>query len=99
MPPSGPASPRALAESAAALAPGDAPAWNNLGHVNLNFERLPEARVAFERALALRADDADALCGAALVAQRQGRGSDANALVKTANVSCPGVSTATAVTR
>lgn len=87
------------AEKAAALAPADALAWNNLGHVNLTFERLPEAKLAFERALALRADDADALCGAALVAQRQGRSGDANALVKTASVGCPGVSTATAVTR
>jgi tetratricopeptide (TPR) repeat protein len=35
-------------------------------------ERLPEAESAFDRALAISADDADALCGAALVALRSG---------------------------
>jgi len=87
------------AERATQLMPADALLWSNLGRVNLAFERLPEAKLAFDRALALRADDPDSLCGEALIAQRQGRSGDANALVKAANVGCPGVSTATAVAR
>ena len=79
------------AAKAVALAPQDARLWNNLGHVNLSLERLPEAKVAFDHALALLADDPDTLCSAALVAQRQGRASDADALagqVKGADGGC-----------
>jgi tetratricopeptide (TPR) repeat protein len=85
------------AAKAVTLAPQDARLWNNLGHVNLSLERLPEAKVAFDRALALLADDPDTLCSAALVAQRQGRASDADALagqVKGADGGCRGVSSA-----
>ena len=88
------------AAKAVALAPEDALLWNNLGHVNLSLERLPEAKVAFDRALSLRADDPDALCSAALVAQRQGRTSDADAFagqVKAADGGCPGVASAAPV--
>jgi tetratricopeptide (TPR) repeat protein len=89
------------AAKATQLAPQDALFWNNLGHVDLSVEHLPEAKLAFAQALALRADDPDSLCGSALVAQRQGRSSDANAFaaqVKAANVGCPGISTVAAVT-
>jgi tetratricopeptide (TPR) repeat protein len=89
------------AAKATQLAPQDALFWNNLGHVDLSVEHLPEAKLAFDRALAIRADDPDSLCGSALVAQRQGRSSDANAFaarVKAANVGCPGISTVAAVT-
>jgi hypothetical protein len=55
-------------------------------------ELLPEAGIAFDKALAVSADDADALCGAALVAQRQGRPKDADAIakrVKSVDAGCP----------
>jgi tetratricopeptide (TPR) repeat protein len=88
------------AAKAVALAPQDALLWNNLGHINLSLERLPEAKVAFDRALSLLADDPDTLCSAALVAQRQGRASDAGALagrVKAADGGCHSVSSAAPV--
>jgi len=87
------------ATKAVQLSPADALLWNNLGQVNLSLERLPEAEVAFGRALALRPDDPDAVCGAALVAQRQGRSSDAEALVKTTAGGCSGVNTPATVKR
>ena len=70
------------ATKAVQLSPGDSLLWRNLGHLNLTVERLPEAEIAFDKALAASADDADALCGAALVAQRQGRPKDADAIAK-----------------
>ena len=70
------------ATKAVQLSPGDSLLWRNLGHLNLTVERLPEAEIAFDKALAASADDADALCGAALVAQRQGRAKEADAIAK-----------------
>jgi tetratricopeptide (TPR) repeat protein len=70
------------ATKAVQLSPEDALLWRNLGHVSLAVERLPEAEIAFDRALAVQSDDADALCGAALVAQKQGRPKDADAIAK-----------------
>jgi tetratricopeptide (TPR) repeat protein len=70
------------ATKAVQLSPGDSLLWRNLGHLNLAVESLPEAGIAFDKALAVSADDADALCGAALVAQRQGRPKDAEAIAK-----------------
>ena len=61
----------------------------------MTLERLPEAGSAFDRALAVSSDDADALCGAALVAHRLGRTKDADAIarrVKSADGSCPRLS-------
>jgi tetratricopeptide (TPR) repeat protein len=84
------------ATHAVQLAPQEGALWNNLGQVNLALERLPEANVAFDKALGLRGDDPEALCGAALVAQRQGRRTDADALagrVKSAD-GCRGVTAA-----
>ena len=83
------------ATKAVELSPGSALFWRNLGHINLAVERLPEAGIAFDRALAMSSDDVDALCGAALVAQRQGRPKDADAIakrVKSVDGSCPRVS-------
>jgi len=83
------------AERAVELAPRDALLWRNLGHLNLTLERLPEAGSAFDRVLALNADDADALCGAALVADRLGRTKDADAIArraKAAGSGCRGLS-------
>jgi len=59
------------AAKAVQLAPEDPLSWRNLGQINLTVDRLPEAAVAFGRALAVNPDDADARCGAAMVAQRQ----------------------------
>ena len=83
------------AEKAVGLSPWDARLWRNLGHLNLNLERLPEAGSAFDRVLALSAEDADALCGAALVAQKLGQTKDADAIArraKAADGGCPGLS-------
>jgi len=83
------------ATKAVELSPGSALFWRNLGHINLAVDRLPEAGIAFDRALAMSSDDVDALCGAALVAQRQGRPKDADAIakrVKSLEGSCPRVS-------
>ena len=70
------------ATKAVQLSPEEALLWRNLGQINLTVDRLPEAAIAFGRALAINPDDADARCGAALVAQRQARPKDPNALTK-----------------
>ncbi|HWZ70995.1 MAG TPA: hypothetical protein VN326_05870 [Casimicrobiaceae bacterium] len=70
------------ATKAVQLSPEDALLWRNLGHLSLAVERLPEAEIAFDKALAVKPDDEDALCGAALVAQRLGRPKDADAIAK-----------------
>jgi cytochrome c-type biogenesis protein CcmH/NrfG len=83
------------ATKAVQLSPGNPLFWRNLGHVNVAVERLPEAGMAFDRALAVSSDDVDALCGAALIAQRQGRPKDADAIatrVKSLDGRCPRVS-------
>jgi tetratricopeptide (TPR) repeat protein len=83
------------ATKAAELSPADVRLWRNLGHLNVTLERLPEAGSAFDRALALSADDADALCGAAGVAHRLGRTKDADAMAqraKAVDAGCPGAS-------
>ena len=89
------------ATKAAELSPAEALLWRNVGHLNVTLERLPEAESAFDRALALSADDADALCGAALVALQSGRVKDAEAIarrVKSTDGSCPGMSDGESVT-
>ena len=83
------------ATKAVQLSPGNPRFWRNLGHINLAVERLPDAEIAFDKALAVNADDADALCGTALIAQRQGRPKDADAIakrIKSLNENCHGVS-------
>jgi tetratricopeptide (TPR) repeat protein len=80
------------AKIAVQLSPGDAVLWRNLGRINLDVDRLPEAGIAFAKALAVNPGDAEALCGAALVAQRQARPKDADTTiakrVKTSDGSC-----------
>lgn len=78
------------ATKAVQLSPGEALLWRNLGQSNLALGRLPEAGIAFDRALNLRADDQEALCGAALVAQRQGRPSDAETILQHVNSAAGG---------
>jgi tetratricopeptide (TPR) repeat protein len=80
------------ATKGAQLAPQDPFTWRNLGYINLAVDRLPEAGVAFAKALALRPDDPGARCGAAVVALRQSRPKDADAItkqVKPADSACP----------
>jgi len=79
------------ANKAVALAPSDAAYLRTLGNANLALDRFPEAGAAFDRALAVTADDVDALCGAAEVAQKEGRSRDADAFarrVSAANGQC-----------
>jgi tetratricopeptide (TPR) repeat protein len=70
------------ATKAVQLAPQDGLPWRNLGQINLTVDRLPEAAVAFGKALAVNPDDAGARCGAALVAQRQARPKDPAAVTR-----------------
>jgi len=82
------------ATKAAELSPTEALLWRNVGHLNVTLERLPEAESAFGRALAIRSDDVDALCGSALVANKSGRMKDADAItqrVKSTGGSCSGL--------
>ena len=65
------------ANRAVKLAPTDFHALRNLGNVEAALERFPEARIAFDKALAVNAEDADALCGAARVAGAQARAKEA----------------------
>ena len=83
------------ATNAVQLSPGDSLPWRNLGQINLAVDRVPEAGIAFDRALSVSPDDADARCGAALVAKRQARSKDADAIagrVRSADGSCPDAS-------
>ena len=80
------------AKKAVQLAPGDPATWRNLGQINLAVDRLPEAGLAFEKALALRPDDAAARCGATLVGQKLARPKDTEATtrrVKPVDGGCP----------
>jgi len=70
------------ATRATTLAPSDPDAWTGLGRVNVSLERWRDAGFAFDKALAVRADDADALCGAMVVARRELRPKDADALAR-----------------
>jgi Flp pilus assembly protein TadD len=52
------------------------------GLLNAQLGRLPEAGVAFAKALAVIPQDVQALCGATWVAQREGRAKDAQAMMQ-----------------
>lgn len=87
------------AKKAVELSPEEPRHWRNLGHVHLSLERLSEARIAFDKALAVNSEDADALCGAALVAKLQAPAKDANsnaARLKSTDGTCGGASDAMA---
>jgi tetratricopeptide (TPR) repeat protein len=49
------------------------------GILNARLNRLPEAKLAFAKALALNPENADAQCGEAWIAQRQARPKEVNA--------------------
>ena len=70
------------AKKAVQAAPDNPLLWTDLGRINLTVQRSADAGIAFDRALALSPDDTEALCGAASVAQQQGRRSDADAFSK-----------------
>jgi tetratricopeptide (TPR) repeat protein len=74
------------AAKAVQLSPADASAWRSLGQINLAVDRLAEAGSAFDKALAVNPGDVDALCGTALVAQRQSRPTATDGAVN-----CPGL--------
>ena len=69
-------------ERAVELDAQDVAALVQLGRANVELGHLPQAKAAFDRVLALSPDDAEALCGQVSVAQRQGRGRDADALLR-----------------
>jgi tetratricopeptide (TPR) repeat protein len=70
-------------EKAAALDPQDAASRVEAGALDVQLGKLPEAKQAFDAALATDAANVDAQCGIALVAQKQGRAHDAELLQKT----------------
>jgi Flp pilus assembly protein TadD len=61
---------------------GDAYSFVQAGILNARLDRLPEAKLAFGRALALNPEDADARCGDVWIAQRQARPKEASAAAK-----------------
>ncbi len=79
----------------ALLAFEEATSWNTqdgysfvqTGILNTRLDRLPEAKVAFTKALALNPNDTNARCGAAMIAQRL-TPSQANASAKSADGTC-----------
>lgn len=83
------------AKKAVELSPEDMLLWRNVGQLHLALEFLPEAASAFDRVLAASPDDPDALCGAAVVANKLGRTKDAGAIamrLKSSGGSCPQLS-------
>jgi tetratricopeptide (TPR) repeat protein len=66
-----------LFQRAATLAPRDAAAWRGCGLALERLDRLPEADVAYGRALELAPDDHQARFGMARLAMRAGRVDDA----------------------
>lgn len=69
-------------EKAATLNDLDVYSMLQVGLLNAELNRLPQAREAFDRVLAADPDNPEALCGTASIAQRQGRGKDADAASK-----------------
>ncbi|HTR57394.1 MAG TPA: tetratricopeptide repeat protein [Casimicrobiaceae bacterium] len=62
------------------------------GLIHVQLGHLVEARIAFDKALALSPDDVPALCGAASLAQKDGRAKDAEAItlqIASRDVRCP----------
>ena len=71
-------------EQATMLDDKDADSYVQSGILNARLGHLPEAKLAFAAALAVTPENADALCGDALVAQKQGRPKDAIANARSA---------------
>lgn len=78
-------------EQAAALNARDVTSLVQIGTLNVQLGHVPEAKVAFRRALDVSPLDADALCGAASIAQKEGLAKDADAYarqLKMADIRC-----------
>jgi tetratricopeptide (TPR) repeat protein len=79
------------ANKAVKLVPNDPASLRNLARLDLTLDRLPEAAAAFDRLLAVSGEDVEGLCGAAEVAQKQRRPTDADAFLRrvaAANARC-----------
>jgi len=50
--------------------------------LNARLDRLPQAQIAFDKALTANPDNVEALCGAMMVLQKQGRPKDAETFAK-----------------
>src|SRR6266508_5421 len=74
--------PQTAFERAAALHDQDVRSLVEIGTINVALGKLPEARLAFDKAVALSPENADALCGQATVAQRAGRPKEADAIAR-----------------
>jgi len=86
-----PAAALAAYEQAVALNGRDVTSLLQVGLMNAQLGHLPEARIAFAKVLELNPLDVDALCGAASVAQKEGRSKDADAItrqLKAADLRC-----------
>ena len=69
-------------ERATVLDPKDVDSLVQIGIVHVKSDRMPQARAAFDRALAANPANVDALCAQQFVAQRDNRAKDADALAK-----------------
>jgi tetratricopeptide (TPR) repeat protein len=67
-------------ERAATLDPGDIFSQLQVGALSAQLNLLPQARTAYEQVLAADPDNPDALCGTMAIAQKQGRGKDAEGM-------------------
>jgi Flp pilus assembly protein TadD len=69
-------------QRAAALNDRDVVSLVQEGKLNAQLGHLPDARIAFAKALVVSPEDVQALCGAALIAQKEGRVKDADAMTR-----------------
>ncbi|MBK9674692.1 MAG: tetratricopeptide repeat protein [Betaproteobacteria bacterium] len=60
----------------------DAASLTLVGKLSAELALLPQAKLAYDRALTVSPGDPDARCGQAQVAQKQGRGKEAEAIVR-----------------
>jgi len=67
-------------QRAAALNDRDVVSLVQEGILNTQLGNLPDAKIAFAKALAVSPEDVQALCGAASIAQKEGRVKDADAM-------------------
>ena len=87
-----PAEALAAFQRATALSDRDVVSFAQVGMLNTQLGHLAEARTAFDQALALSPDDVPALCGAASLAQKEGRVKDAEAMtlqIASRDARCP----------
>ena len=87
-----PAAAIAAYEKAVALKPRDVASHIQIGVQNALLGQLSQARTAFAHALDVSPMDADALCGTAAIAQKEGHQKDVEAIgrqLKAADLRCP----------